>query len=214
MQIILLGAPGAGKGTQARFITEKYSILQISTGDMLRAEVKTQSESGKQAKALMDDGQLITDEMVIALVKKRIKQDDCRNGFLLDGFPRTMPQAHAMKEAGILVDYVLEFAVPDELIIDRIVGRLVHASSGRIYHMKFNPPINEGVDDLTGELLTTRQDDQEKTIRKRLVEYHKQTIPLIDYYRKEANAGHTRYFTIDGTRQVNEIRAKLTTILG
>lgn len=214
MRIILLGAPGAGKGTQAQFIMEKYGIPQISTGDMLRAAVKAQSELGKQAKALMDAGKLVTDELVIALVKERIKQDDCRQGFLLDGFPRTLPQADTMKEAGIAVDYVLEFAVPDSLIIDRIVGRRVHAPSGRVYHVKFNPPKQEGKDDATGEPLTTRKDDQEDTVRKRLVEYHQQTAPLINYYRKEADAGNTRYFTIDGTRNVNEVSAELAAILG
>ena len=151
MRIILLGAPGAGKGTQAQFIKENYGIPQISTGDMLRAAVSAGTELGLKAKALMDNGQLVTDELVIALVKERIKQDDCRNGFLLDGFPRTIPQADAMKEAGINVDFVLEFAVPDEIIVERIVGRRVHAPSGRVYHIKFNPPKVENRDDVTGE---------------------------------------------------------------
>lgn len=213
MRIILLGAPGAGKGTQAQFIMEKYGIPQISTGDMLRAAVKTHSELGKQAKALMDAGKLVTDELVIALVKERIKQGDCRNGFLLDGFPRTRPQANAMKEASIAVDYVLEFAVPDSLIIDRIVGRRVHAPSGRVYHVKFNPPKQEGKDDVTGEPLTTRKDDQEDTVRKRLVEYRQQTAPLIDYLKK-AEPENTRYFTLDGTRNVSEVSAELAAIFG
>ncbi|MCF1868631.1 adenylate kinase, partial [Klebsiella pneumoniae] len=151
MRIILLGAPGAGKGTQAQFIKENYGIPQISTGDMLRAAVSAGTDLGLKAKALMDNGQLVTDELVIALVKERIKQDDCRNGFLLDGFPRTIPQADAMKEAGINVDFVLEFAVPDEIIVDRIIGRRVHAPSGRVYHVKFNPPKVENRDDVTGE---------------------------------------------------------------
>ncbi|MDU7869435.1 MAG: adenylate kinase, partial [Pantoea sp.] len=154
MRIILLGAPGAGKGTQAQFIMEKYGIPQISTGDMLRAAVKAGSELGNQAKAIMDAGKLVTDELVIALVKERITQEDCKNGFLLDGFPRTIPQADAMKEAGITVDHVLEFAVPDELIVERIVGRRVHTPSGRVYHVTFNPPKVEGKDDVTGEELT------------------------------------------------------------
>ncbi|MBS4432195.1 adenylate kinase [Pectobacterium punjabense] len=214
MRIILLGAPGAGKGTQAQFIMEKYGIPQISTGDMLRAAVKAGTELGKQAKEIMDAGKLVTDELVIALVKERIAQDDCRNGFLLDGFPRTIPQADAMKDAGINVDYVIEFAVPDELIIDRIVGRRVHAASGRVYHVKFNPPKVEGKDDVTGEDLSIRKDDQEDTVRKRLVEYHQQTAPLVSYYQKEADAGNTRYFKVEGTRKVEEVRAELETILG
>lgn len=214
MRIILLGAPGAGKGTQAQFIMEKYGIPQISTGDMLRAAVKAGSELGKQAKEIMDAGKLVTDELVIALVKERISQEDCRNGYLLDGFPRTIPQADAMKEADIKVDYVLEFDVPDELIVDRIVGRRVHAPSGRVYHIKFNPPKVEGKDDLTGEDLTTRKDDQEATVRQRLVEYHQMTAPLVTYYRKTADAGNTAYHKIDGTRQVAQISAELVTILG
>ncbi|ASN86602.1 adenylate kinase [Pectobacterium versatile] len=214
MRIILLGAPGAGKGTQAQFIMEKYGIPQISTGDMLRAAVKAGTELGKQAKEIMDAGKLVTDELVIALVKERIAQEDCRNGFLLDGFPRTIPQADAMKDAGINVDYVIEFAVPDELIIDRIIGRRVHAASGRVYHVKFNPPKVEGKDDVTGEDLSIRKDDQEDTVRKRLVEYHQQTAPLVSYYQKEADAGNTRYFKVEGTRKVEEVRAELETILG
>ncbi|WP_340608009.1 adenylate kinase [Xenorhabdus bharatensis] len=214
MRIILLGAPGAGKGTQAQFIMEKYGIPQISTGDMLRAAVKAGSELGLKAKELMDNGKLVTDELVIALVKERIKQDDCRNGFLLDGFPRTIPQADAMKEAGVSVDYVLEFDVPDEIIVDRIIGRRVHAPSGRVYHIKFNPPKVENHDDITGEELTVRKDDQEDTVRKRLVEYHAQTAPLVSYYQQEAQAGNTSYFKLDGTRQVAEVSEELARILG
>ena len=164
--------------------------------------------------SIMDAGKLVTDELVIALVKERIAQEDCRNGFLLDGFPRTIPQADAMKEAGITVDYVLEFDVPDELIVDRIVGRRVHAASGRVYHIKFNPPKVEGKDDVTGEELTTRKDDQEETVRKRLVEYHQMTAPLIGYYTKEAQAGNTKYAKVDGTKAVADVRAELEKILG
>ncbi|CDL83234.1 adenylate kinase [Xenorhabdus szentirmaii] len=214
MRIILLGAPGAGKGTQAQFIMEKYGVPQISTGDMLRAAVKAGTELGLKAKELMDNGKLVTDELVIALVKERIKQDDCRNGFLLDGFPRTIPQADAMKEAGIDVDFVLEFDVPDEIIVERIIGRRVHAPSGRVYHIKFNPPQVENKDDVTGEELTIRKDDQEDTVRKRLVEYHSQTAPLVTYYQAEAQAGNTQYFKLDGTRQVSEVSAELASILG
>lgn len=214
MRIILLGAPGAGKGTQAQFIMEKYGIPQISTGDMLRAAVKAGTELGKQAKEIMDAGKLVTDELVIALVKERIAQDDCRNGFLLDGFPRTIPQADAMKEAGISVDYVLEFDVPDDVIVERIVGRRVHSASGRVYHIKFNPPREEGKDDITGEELTIRKDDQEDTVRKRLVEYHQQTKPLVSYYNKEAEQGNTAYFKLDGTRSVSEVSKELSKILG
>ncbi|EKT65013.1 adenylate kinase [Providencia burhodogranariea] len=214
MRIILLGAPGAGKGTQAQFIMEKFGIPQISTGDMLRAAVKAGSELGIQAKELMDNGKLVTDELVIALVKERIKQDDCRNGFLLDGFPRTIPQADAMKEAGINVDFVLEFDVPDEIIVERIIGRRVHAPSGRVYHVAFNPPKVENKDDVTGDELTLRKDDQEDTVRKRLVEYHDLTAPLVAYYRKEADAGNTKYFKLDGTRKVVEVSEELAKILG
>ncbi|MGL9735803.1 MAG: adenylate kinase [Symbiopectobacterium sp.] len=214
MRIILLGAPGAGKGTQAQFIMEKYGIPQISTGDMLRVAVKAGTELGKQAKEIMDTGKLVTDELVIALVKERIAQDDCRNGFLLDGFPRTIPQADAMKDAGIQVNNVIEFAVPDELIVDRIIGRRVHAASGRVYHIKYNPPKVEGKDNVTGEELTIRKDDHEDTVCKRLVEYHQQTAPLVDYYQKEDKAGNTRYHKVDGTRQVVQVRADLESILG
>ncbi|MDF7670579.1 adenylate kinase [Orbaceae bacterium ESL0721] len=214
MRIILLGAPGAGKGTQAQFIMQKYGIPQISTGDMLRAAVKAGTPLGLQAKALMDAGKLVTDELVIALVKERIAQPDCVNGFLLDGFPRTVPQADAMKEAGINVDYVLEFDVPDEIIIDRMSGRRVHAGSGRVYHIRYNPPKQEDIDDITGEPLTIRKDDQEDIVRKRLVEYHELTKPLMNYYQQAAKEGLTKYFRIDGTQPVAEVTKELAKILG
>ncbi|TSJ88823.1 adenylate kinase [Gilliamella apicola] len=214
MRIILLGAPGAGKGTQAQFIMQQYGIPQISTGDMLRAAVKAESPLGLQAKELMDNGKLVTDELVIALVKERIAQSDCKNGFLLDGFPRTVPQADAMKEAGIDVDYVLEFDVPDEVIIDRMSGRRIHASSGRVYHVRHNPPKVENIDDVTGEPLTIRKDDSEEIVRKRLIEYHDLTKPLVKYYQHEAKEGRTQYFRIDGTQTVSAVTNELTKILG
>lgn len=214
MRIILLGAPGAGKGTQAQFIMQQYGIPQISTGDMLRAAVKAETLLGIQAKELMDAGKLVTDELVIALVKERIAKEDCKNGFLLDGFPRTVPQADAMKAAGINVDYVLEFDVPDEVIIDRMSGRRIHASSGRVYHIKYNPPKSEGIDDITGEPLTIRKDDAIEIVQKRLTEYHQLTKPLIAYYQNEAKSGNTKYFKIDGTRSVTDVTKELTKILG
>ena len=214
MRIILLGAPGAGKGTQAQFIMEKYGIPQISTGDMLRAAVKAGTELGLQAKAIMDAGQLVTDELIISLVKERIAQEDCRNGFLLDGFPRTIPQADAMKEAGIDVDFVLEFDVPDQVIVERMSGRRVHPASGRVYHVVYNPPKVEGKDDVTGEALIIRADDEAETVRKRLAIYHEQTEPLVAYYTKEADAGNTRYFKLDGTRNVDAVSQELAQILG
>jgi adenylate kinase len=214
MRIILLGAPGAGKGTQAQFIMQKYGIPQISTGDMLRAAVKAGTPLGLQAKELMDAGKLVTDELVIALVKERIVQSDCVNGFLLDGFPRTVPQADAMKAAGINVDYVLEFDVPDAVIIDRMSGRRIHAPSGRVYHIRHNPPKVENVDDVTGEPLTIRKDDNEEIVRKRLIEYHDLTKPLISYYQHEAKEGRTQYFRVDGTQAVADVTKELANILG
>jgi adenylate kinase len=209
MRIILLGAPGAGKGTQAQFLMAKYNIPQISTGDMLRAAIKAGTPLGKQAKAVMDAGQLVSDDLIIGLVKERIAQDDCKAGFLLDGFPRTIPQADAMKENGITVDYVIEFDVPDEVIVERMAGRRVHPGSGRVYHTVYNPPKNDGLDDITGEELSIRPDDEESTVRKRLAIYHEQTQPLVEYYRKEAEAGHCQYFTLDGTLPVEQVSAIL-----
>jgi len=210
MRIVLLGAPGAGKGTQAQFLMAKFGIPQISTGDMLRAAIKAGSELGKQAKAVMDAGQLVSDELIIGLVKERITQDDCKAGFLLDGFPRTIPQADAMKENGIDVDHVLEFDVPDEVIVQRMAGRRVHSGSGRVYHLVYNPPKVEGKDDVTGDDLSIRPDDEESTVRKRLDIYHEQTKPLVDFYQAEAKSGNCQYLTIDGTQAVEMVNALLT----
>lgn len=214
MRIILLGAPGAGKGTQAQFLMNKYGIPQISTGDMLRAAIKEGTELGLEAKKVMDAGQLVSDGLIIGLVKERITKEDCANGFLLDGFPRTIPQADAMKEAGISVDHCLEFDVPDEVIVDRMSGRRVHPGSGRVYHVVYNPPKAEGKDDVTGEELVIRPDDEAETVRKRLGVYHEQTQPLVDYYQAEAVAGNTKFSTVDGTQPVDDISEKLAAILG
>lgn len=213
MRIVLLGAPGAGKGTQAQFLMNKYGIPQISTGDMLRAAIKEGTELGLEAKKVMDAGQLVSDELIIGLVKERISKDDCAKGFLLDGFPRTIPQADAMKENGIKVDYCLEFDVPDEVIVDRMSGRRVHPGSGRVYHVVYNPPKQEGKDDVTGEELVIRPDDEAETVRKRLGVYHEQTRPLVNYYKSEADAGNTMFATIDGTQNVADVSAKLAAIL-
>lgn len=214
MKIILLGAPGAGKGTQAQFIMNKFGIPQISTGDMFRAAIKAETELGKQAKALMDEGKLVPDELTVALVKDRIAQPDCANGFLLDGFPRTIPQADALKDSGVKIDFVLEFDVPDEVIVERMSGRRVHQASGRSYHIVYNPPKVEGKDDVTGEDLIIRADDKPETVLDRLAVYHKQTSPLIDYYQAEAKAGNTQYFRLDGTQKVEEVSQELDKILG
>lgn len=214
MKIILLGAPGAGKGTQAQFIMNKYGIPQISTGDMLRAAIKAGSDLGKQAKVLMDAGKLVPDDLIIALVKDRVAQPDCAKGFLLDGFPRTIPQADALKAAGITIDFVLEFDVPDEVIVERMSGRRVHQPSGRSYHIVYNPPKVEGKDDVTGEDLIIRADDKPETVLDRLKVYHSTTQPLVDYYKKEADAGKTAYFRLDGTLTVDAVNAKLAEILG
>lgn len=208
MRVILLGAPGAGKGTQAQFITERFGIPQISTGDMLRAAVKAGTDVGNQAREIMAAGKLVPDEIIIALVKERITQDDCVNGFLFDGFPRTIPQAEAMRLAGVHIDHVVEIAVPDDVIIRRIVGRRVHPASGRIYHVEFNPPRVADRDDATGEELLHREDDREETVRNRLGIYHEQTSKLIDYYRGKQDDG-TRYHRIDGVGSVDEIRDRV-----
>jgi len=211
MRLILLGAPGAGKGTQATFICKKFGIPQISTGDMLRAAVKAGSEMGVAAKKVMDSGALVSDDIIIGLVKERIAQADCANGFLFDGFPRTIVQADAMKAAGVKLDLVLEIDVPDESIIERMSGRRVHVASGRTYHVKFNPPKVAGKDDVTGEDLIQRADDEEATVRNRLDVYKKQTRPLVDYYANWADSGDAeapRYRKISGTGTVEEITAR------
>ncbi len=213
MRIILLGAPGAGKGTQAQFIMEKFGIPQISTGDMLRAAIKAGTELGKQAKSVIDAGQLVSDEIILGLIKERIAQDDCEKGFLLDGFPRTIPQADGLKEMGIDVDYVIEFDVADDVIVERMAGRRAHIASGRTYHVVYNPPKVEGKDDVTGEELVIREDDKEETVRARLGVYHDQTAPLIEYYGKEAAAGNTKYLKFDGTKQVSEVSADIAKAL-
>lgn len=211
MRLILLGAPGAGKGTQATFICQKYGIPQISTGDMLRAAVKAGTPLGLQAKSVMESGGLVSDELIINLVKERIAQADCANGFLFDGFPRTIPQADAMKAAGVKLDYVLEIDVPFEAIIERMSGRRSHPASGRTYHVKFNPPKTEGLDDLTGEPLIQRDDDKEETVKKRLEVYSAQTRPLVDYYgnwAKSDAAAAPKYRAISGMGSVDEITAR------
>jgi adenylate kinase len=205
MRIVLLGAPGAGKGTQAQFLMQKFGIPQISTGDMLRAAIKAGSELGNQAKAIMDAGQLVSDDLIIGLVKERIAQEDCKAGFLLDGFPRTIPQADAMKFNSIDVDHVLEFDVPDEVIVERMAGRRVHSGSGRVYHLVYNPPKIAGKDNVTGDDLSIRPDDEETTVRKRLAIYHEQTKPLVDFYQNEAKSGRCSYLTIDGTQAVETV---------
>jgi adenylate kinase len=211
MRLILLGAPGAGKGTQATFICQKYGIPQISTGDMLRAAVKAGTPLGQQAKKVMDAGGLVSDDLIINLVKERITQADCAAGFLFDGFPRTIPQADAMKSADVKLDYVLEIDVPFDAIIERMSGRRSHAASGRTYHVKFNPPKVAGLDDITGEPLIQRDDDREETVRKRLDVYNAQTRPLVEYYAGWAanDPGNApQYRAISGTGSVDEIRAR------
>jgi len=209
MRIILLGAPGAGKGTQATFIKEKFNIPQISTGDMLRAAVKAGTQLGLEAKRFMDSGGLVPDEVIIGLVKERIKDDDCKAGFLFDGFPRTIPQAEAMKQAGVGIDYVVEIDVPDEAIVERMSGRRSHPISGRTYHVKFNPPKVAGKDDVTGEDLVQRDDDKEEVVKNRLAVYHSQTKPLVKYYSDWANSGvegAPKHVFVNGLGDMNEIR--------
>jgi adenylate kinase len=217
MRVILLGGPGAGKGTQAGYITQKYNIPQISTGDMLRAHVKAGTELGMAAKKIMDEGGLVSDDIIMGMIRERIKEDDCKNGYLFDGFPRTIPQADALKDAGIAVDAVVEIDVDDDEIIKRMSGRRVHLPSGRTYHVVFNPPRVEGKDDETGEDLIQRDDDKEDTVRKRLEVYHEQTEPLIEYYSKWAASGEDgapAYHKITGIGSVEDIRDKIFAALG
>ena len=217
MRLILLGAPGAGKGTQASFLCKRYGIPQVSTGNMLREAVSAGTPLGVAAKKVMDSGALVSDDIIIGLVKERIAQPDCANGFLFDGFPRTIAQAEAMKNAGVKLDAVLEIDVPDEAIIERMSGRLFHIASGRSYHVKFNPPKVAGKDDITGEPLIQRDDDKEATVRKRLEVYQSQTRPLVEYYTKWAESGDAaapRYRRIDGSGTVDQITARALAALG
>lgn len=212
MRLILLGGPGAGKGTQANYIKEKYQIPQISTGDMLRAAVKAGTELGLKAKEYMDSGGLVPDDVIIGLVKERIQESDCEKGFLFDGFPRTIPQADAMKDAGVAIDAVVEIDVPDEEIIKRMSGRRAHLASGRTYHIIYNPPKEEGKDDVTGEPLVQRDDDKEEVVKKRLDVYHAQTEPLVAYYKKWADSGEAgapKHIRIEGVGKVEEIRDQI-----
>jgi len=210
MKIILLGGPGAGKGTQAEFISEKYNIPMISTGNMLRAAVKAGTDLGKEAKVVMDAGGLVSDKIILGLITERVAEPDCKNGFLLDGFPRTIPQAEGLEEIGVGIDYVGEIRVDDEEIVKRMSGRRVHEGSGRTYHVEFNPPKVEGKDDATGEALVQRDDDKEATVRKRLEIYHQQTSPLVDFYSTYAKENSTlKYFFIDGIGAVEEIKNRM-----
>jgi len=215
MRIILLGAPGAGKGTQAQFLTKKYNIPQISTGDMLRAAIKAGTDMGKMAKAAMDAGQLVTDDIIIGLVKDRIAEDDCKNGYLLDGFPRTLPQADAVTNAGIQIDAVIEIDVADEVIVKRMSGRRAHLPSGRTYHLEYNPPKVEGKDDETGEELVQRPDDKEDVVLDRLKVYHELTEPLVNYYKEQAKTNDSlTYITVDGTAHISDVETAITSKLG
>ena len=214
MKILLLGAPGAGKGTQAQFITRAFGIPQISTGDMLRAAVKAGTPLGLEAKKIMDEGGLVRDDIIIGMVKERIAQDDCRGGFLFDGFPRTLAQAEALQQAGIALDAVVEIDVPDAVILERISGRRVHPASGRSYHIVHNPPTVEGKDDDTGEDLIQRSDDKEETVRKRLDVYHGETAVLIGFYSGLSGEHAPRYVKVDGTRPVDDVRGEILAALG
>jgi adenylate kinase len=212
MRIILLGSPGSGKGTQAQFITEKYAIPQISTGDMLRAAVREGTPLGIEAKKVMEAGGLVSDDIILGLIKERIALTDCANGYLLDGFPRTLVQAEGLNEMGVSIDTVIEIVVADEDIVKRMAGRRVHLQSGRTYHVEFNPPKVEGIDDVTGEPLILRDDDKEETVRKRLNVYHEQTKPLVGYY--SAPGQQVKFSSIDGVGSVDEITQKVFAVLG
>ncbi len=217
MRLILLGPPGAGKGTQANYIKTQFNIPQISTGDMLRAAIQAGTELGLAAKKVMDEGKLVSDEIIIGLVKDRLQQPDCQNGYLFDGFPRTIPQAEALRSAGIPIEHVVELSVPDSEIIERMSGRRVHQPSGRSYHIRFNPPKVEGKDDVTGEPLTQRDDDREEVVRKRLEVYQSQTRPLVDYYQKWAATGDPKapvYHSLPGVGSVEDIRDAIFKALG
>ena len=216
MRIILLGGPGAGKGTQAAFVSERYGIPQVSTGDMLRAAIRSGSELGGRAATLMDAGRLVSDEIIIGLVEERIAAGDCASGFLLDGFPRTIPQAAAMRARGVGIDAVVEIAVPDERIVERMSGRRVHPGSGRTYHVRFNPPAVEGIDDVTGEPLVLRDDDREDTVRRRLEVYHEQTEPIIGYYRQwgeDDPRSAPRVSRVDGLGPLEDVRERMFAVL-
>jgi len=216
MRIILLGPPGAGKGTQASYICELFGIPQISTGDMLRAAVKEGTAMGLEADKVMKAGGLVSDDIILGIVKERIAQSDCKNGYLFDGFPRTIAQAEALKKEGVDLDYVLELQVDDEQIVSRMSGRRVHPGSGRVYHVQFNPPAQDNKDDVTGEELVQREDDREETVRKRLQVYHEQTRPLVDYYRRLAASGEPRapeYIAVDGTGDVADVRQRIKAAL-
>ena len=213
MRVILLGSPGSGKGTQAQFLTEKFNIPQISTGDMLRAAVKAGTTLGIEAKKVMDTGGLVSDDIILGLIKQRIAEADCNNGFLLDGFPRTIAQAEGLGAMGVDIDHVIEIAVADEENIKRLGGRRVHLESGRTYHIQFNPPKMEGVDDVTGEPLIQRYDDKEDTVRRRLEVYHQQTKPLVDFYSQAAEQGRVIFTSIAGVGEVSEITDKILAVL-
>jgi len=216
MKLILLGPPGAGKGTQAQFISEKYGVPQVSTGDMLRAAIKAGSELGLKVKEIMESGALVSDELIIALVKERIQQADCANGFLLDGFPRTIPQAQALRDANVSIDFVIEISVEDEQIVSRLSGRRVHEGSGRVYHVEHNPPQTADVDDITGESLIQREDDREHTIRNRLSVYHNQTEPLVKFYKDLAASGEQApvFKSINGLGLLDEVKSRVVSALG